>query len=100
MYVRNKWINIIESTYHFSDTLCLGYTLLQHHHLLIFRLVEGELFANQLLYPLVQLHVILTDEGDSLARSAGTSRPTNSVDVIFTVRRDVKVDYNIHVWYI
>jgi hypothetical protein len=48
-----------KKNYHFGDSLRLCHSFLQNHHLIFFRFVQRQLLPDQLLYPLIQLHIIL-----------------------------------------
>lgn len=49
------------------------------------------------LYALKELHVVLGDKGDRLARPARASCSTDAVDVVLRVAGDVKVDDQVNV---
>uniref|UniRef100_A0A6B0UQZ3 Putative secreted protein n=1 Tax=Ixodes ricinus TaxID=34613 RepID=A0A6B0UQZ3_IXORI len=83
---------------HLGKPLCLGHPLHEDHHFLFARLVQGKLLANQVLNPLVQLHVILGHKGYSFPRPPRTRSSAHTVNVVLGVRRDVEVDHAVHVW--
>ena len=52
------------------------------HDLVVDGLVEGQLLADEVLDPLVQLDVVLRHEGDGLPGTTRPRRPTHPVNVI------------------
>ena len=57
-------------------------TIPECHDLVVDGLVEGELLADEVLDPLVQLDVVLRHEGDGLPGTTRPRRPTHAVDVV------------------
>uniref|UniRef100_A0A182SU02 Uncharacterized protein n=1 Tax=Anopheles maculatus TaxID=74869 RepID=A0A182SU02_9DIPT len=76
---------------------CFTDPFLQCHHFVLFALELGQLFAEQMLDTLVQLHVVLRYECDGLAGPSGTCGTTNPMDVVLAVHRDVQIQHYVHV---
>ena len=58
----------------------------ESHDFVVDRLVERQLLADQLLYPLVELDVVLRHEGDGLSRPPCSRSPPHAVNVILELR--------------
>ena len=52
----------------------------------------------EVLDALIELHIILRDDGDGATGAAGARRPAHPVDVILTVSRDVEIDHHVDVF--
>ncbi len=80
-----------------GETLRLGHSLLQNHHLLVRSLIQRQLLADQMLNALKELHVVLSHERDGFARAAGARRTAHTMNVVLGVSGYVKVDDHVHV---
>uniref|UniRef100_A0A2M3ZNB6 Putative secreted peptide n=1 Tax=Anopheles braziliensis TaxID=58242 RepID=A0A2M3ZNB6_9DIPT len=85
---------------HACRSLCFGDALLQGHHFVLFALVLGQLLRQQVLDALIQLHVVLRDEGDGLTGATRPSRTSNPVNVVLTVHRNVQIQHHIDMRYV
>ena len=80
-----------------GDSLCLRHTFQQNQRHLFLARILLQLLPDQLLDPLVVLHVILRYETDGVSRTACARRSSHAVNVVLAVARNVEVQHEVHV---
>ena len=79
---------------HFNGSLALrlSHAVVQDQCVLVLDLEFRQLLSDQSLDFLENLHVVLSDKSDCFASLASTCSAADTMDVIFGVGRDVKID--------